>query len=85
MNKLINITFPDSLANSMKLTNSDFEREIKISSMVKLYELGKVSSGIAATALGLSRIDFLDIIGKYKVSFLDFSDLKELNSDIINA
>lgn len=85
MNRLINITYPESLANSMKLSISDFEKEIKISSMVKLYELGKVSSGIAAKVLGISRMDFLNIVSKYKVSIYDFSDIDELNSDIANA
>lgn len=85
MNRMINITYPESLANSMRLSIKDFEKEIKISSMVKLYELGKISSGIAAKVLGLSRIDFLDIVSKYKVSVIDFSDIDELNSDIANA
>lgn len=85
MKRLINITYPESLANSMKLNVRDFEKEIKMSSMVKLYELGRISSGIAAKVLGLSRLDFLDIVGQYKVSIIDFSDIDELNDDIINA
>lgn len=85
MDRLINITYPESLANSMKLSVHDFEKEIKISSMVKLYELGRVSSGIAANVLGLSRLDFLEIVGQYKVSIIDFHDIDELNNDIINA
>lgn len=85
MNRMINITYPESLANSMKLSVHEFEKEIKLSSLVKLYELGKISSGIAAKVLGLSRLDFLDIVAQYKVSIIDFSDIDELNNDIMNA
>jgi len=85
MNGLINITYPESLANSMKLSIGEFEKEIKLSAMVKLYELGRVSSGVAAKVLGLSRLDFLDIVAQYKVSIMGYSDIEELNNDIMNA
>ena len=44
MNKVINIEYPESLANSLRLSIKDFENEIKTSSLVKLFEVGKVSS-----------------------------------------
>ena len=40
MEKVINIKYPKSLANSLKLNEKEFETEIKISSLIKLYELG---------------------------------------------
>ena len=85
MRKMINIEYPESLANSLKLSSKDFEKEIKMSSMVKLFELGKVSSGTAAKVLGLSRLDFLDHIANYKVSVFNYNDLNDLNEDIANA
>ncbi len=53
--------------------------------MVKLYELGKISSGIAAKVLGLSRLYFLDHIASYKVSVFNYNDLNDINDDIANA
>ena len=85
MQGTINITYPEYLAHTLKLSNKDFETEIKISSLVKLYELGKVSSGIAAKVLGISRLDFLDLLSKYKVSVFGEYDTDELNEDIANA
>ena len=85
MHRLINISYPESLANSLKLSRDDFEKEMKMSSLVKLFELGRISSGVAAKVLGLSRLDFLDGISKYKVSLLDYSDLNDLENDIANA
>ena len=53
--------------------------------MVKLYELGKVSSGVAASVLGLSRLDFLELLAKYNVSVLCAYDTNDLEEDIANA
>lgn len=58
----ITIEYPDYLANSMRMNADDFEKEIKTSSLVKLFELGKVSSGTAAKVLQISRIDFLELL-----------------------
>jgi predicted HTH domain antitoxin len=85
MKGVINIEYPESLANSLKLTGKEFESEIKISSLVKLFELGKVSSGTAAKVLGITRIDFLDLLAKYKVSVLGQFDRDDLREDIANA
>lgn len=85
MNRMISITYPESLANSLKLSNEDFKKEIKMSSLAKLFELGKISSGTAAKVLGLSRLDFLDGVARYEVSVLDFIDSEELDNDVANA
>jgi len=53
--------------------------------LVKLFELGKVSSGVAAKVLGLSRLDFLELLAKYDVSVLGGYDTDELDEDIENA
>lgn len=85
MQKAIHVKYPESLASALKLNTKDFEKEMKMSSLVKLYEMGKISSGTAAEVLGLSRIEFLDQLANYKVSLFDFSSLDEVNEDIANA
>jgi len=85
MNRVINIEYPESLANSLRLSATDFEYEIKTSSMVKLFEIGKVSSGTAAKVLGLTRVDFLDLLSKYNVSILSQYNFNDLSEDIENA
>lgn len=82
MTKIISVEYPEYLANSLRMSESDFETEMKVSALVKLFELGKVSSGTAAKVLGISRSDFLDLLGKYKVTFFNSDDLKE---DLKNA
>ena len=82
MAEVISIEYPGYLANSMRMNKNDFENEMKVSSLVKLFELGKVSSGTAAKVLDISRIEFLDLLAKYKVEFLNVEDL---NEDLSNA
>ena len=80
----IAISYPETLAFSLKMRKQEFEREMKIISLVKLYELGKISSGIAAKILNISRPDFLAILSLYNVSY--FSTLEnDLESDFNNA
>lgn len=85
MKGTIKIEYPESLANTLRLSGKDFASEMKISSLVKLFELGKVSSGVAAGVLGLSRLDFLELLAKYNVSVLGGYDTDDLNEDIANA
>lgn len=85
MERLIAVTYPESLANSLKLADKEFEKEIKTISLIKLYELGKVSSGTAAKILGINRVDFIEKVGEYEVSIFNFHDENELNEDIANA
>lgn len=83
---MINIEYPESLANSLKLSDiDDFKSEMKTSSMVKLFEMGKVSSGIAARVLGISRVDFLELLAKYNVSMLGQLNSTDLTEEIENA
>ena len=78
----ISIKYPDYLANSMRMNKSEFGKEIKVSGLVKLFELGKISSGTASKVLELSRIEFLELLAKYNVGFLAVEDL---NEDLQNA
>lgn len=85
MKGTIKIEYPESLANTLRMSGKDFESEIKTSSLVKLFELGKVSSGVAARVLGLTRVDFLELLAKYNVSIFSAYNINDLNEDISNA
>ena len=85
MENVINVKYPRTPANSMRLNQKDFEKEVKLSSMVKLFEIGKVSSGTAANVLGLSRVDFLELLPRYNVSIFNYENYDELIEDVNNA
>jgi len=85
MERLIAINYPESLAFSLKMENQEFKNEMKIISLVKLYELGKISSGRAANLLNMNRVNFLDLLQKYNVSYFHKGLENELESDLRNA
>ncbi len=85
MEQLISINYPESLAFSLKMENQEFKSEMKIISLIKLYELGKISSGLAAKLLNMNRIDFIELLEKYNVSYFYQGLENEIESDFSNA
>ena len=81
----VSIEYPDELRVSLKYKRDEFADEIKKISLIKLYELGKISSGMAARVLNISRVDFIELLGKYKVSIFSYEDKEELLEDVRNA
>jgi len=67
------------------MENQEFKSEMKIISLIKLYELGKISSGLAAKLLNMNRIDFLELLEKYNVSYFHKGLENEIESDLSNA
>ncbi len=85
MERLITVSYPESLALSLKMGIREFENEMRVISLIKLYELGKISSGRAAKLLRLSRLEFLELLAKYNVSYFNVDSEDELESDMRNA
>jgi len=85
MEKQISVLYPESLASSLKMEDKEFVNEIKTISLIKLYELGKISSGLASKLLNMSRLDFIDLLGSYNVSYFHNGFEYEIESDFGNA
>lgn len=71
-------------AISLKEKPQSFARELQMLAAVKLYELGKLSSGRAAQLAGVTRVEFLLALGRYRVSPFDL-DAETLAEDVANA
>lgn len=80
----IAIPCPDSVLISLKETPEKFAREATKLLAVKLYEMGKLSSGKAAEFAGMSRVSFLQSLGKYGATIFDLTK-EELERDLQNA
>ncbi|MGQ9626138.1 MAG: UPF0175 family protein [Anaerolineae bacterium] len=61
------INVPETVLLAEKTDEATFARELRMLAAVKLYELGRLSSGRAAELAGLSRVEFLLALGRYKV------------------
>ncbi len=74
----ISVDVPESVLLTEKTDERAFAREIRILAAVKLYELGRLSSGRAAELAGMARVEFLLTLERYKVFPLEteLSDLE---------
>ena len=81
----IQVPFPQELAFALKMQEPELARELQRLSIIKLYELGKLSSGVAAKLLGCSRIDFLELVGEYQVSILGNPSADQIREDFEHA
>ena len=80
----LTIQYPDTFPDALGRTREQFEQEAKWAMAVKLFELKRLSSGMAAVLLGVDRVTFLLKLGDYGVPMVDLTEA-ELLSDLTNA
>ena len=61
------LDIPEKILLAEKTDEATFAREIRVLAAVKLYELGRLSSGRAAELAGMSRVEFLFTLDRYQV------------------
>jgi len=83
-NMQMQIDYPDSLPDLLQTTRPQFEAEARMAMAVKLFELKRLSSGLAAQLAGVSRVEFLLGLHRYGVPVVDL-DEAELKSDLAHA
>ena len=68
----------------MQTSRTKFEQEARMAVAVKLFELGRLSSGLAAQLAGVDRLTFLLTLHEYGVAMIDLND-DELVADVAYA
>ena len=73
MRQLI-LDVPDESLLSLHLSDEAAAAEIRLAAAVKLYELGRLSSGAAARLAGIPRVLFLSKLADYGVDTFNLSE-----------
>jgi len=81
---VLTIPYPEELLLSLKENPEQFEAEARLLLAVKLYELGKVSTGMAARLAGMGRVAFMFALGRFGLSPIGVEP-GELAEDMENA
>jgi len=80
----IRMEVPEEALISLKTDLESCARDVMVLAAVKLFELGKLSSGRAAQLADMTRVGFLLALRQYQVSpFQTTAD--ELRQDVLNA
>ncbi len=80
----LTIDYPETLPDLLQETPAELENEMRTALAVKLFELKRIPSGIAAQLAGITRVDFLLQLSKFGVSAIDMDD-DELSRDVGNV
>ena len=85
MEQLI-LDYPEGLETAVSITKNEFEAQIRLMAALKMFELGKLSSGKAARLADMPRVQFFEMCGRYQVPIVNYSAEElalELKQDIV--
>ena len=84
MNSTLTLEYPNTIPDLLHESKDQFEQEAKMAMAVKLYEMKRISSGIAAKLASIDRVTFLFKLADYEVSTTNITS-DELLQDVRNA
>ncbi len=83
MEKIV-LEIPEEVLISLKETAEEFAQDMRMLTAVKLYQMGRLSSGRAAQLAGVSRVSFLQSLARYGAPIFDLTE-EELLQDLKSA
>ena len=80
----LTIPYSEDLLLSLKSTPESFEAEARLLLATKLYELGRVTTGVGARLAGMDRVSFMFELHRFGLSPIGVEP-DELAEDVANA
>ena len=84
MENTLTIPYPDDLLLSLKVSPERFEAEARLLLAVKLYEMNRITTGLAARLAGMDRVAFFFELDKFGLSPIGV-DPDEIAMDVANG
>ena len=83
--KTVDVSVPEGFEETISTTEEEVADQVRLMAALKMFELGKLSSGHAAQLAGRTRAEFLEACGRYRVSVFNYSPEnvgEELRQDV---
>jgi len=80
----LTISYPGEILWALQQEPADFEREARVLLALKLFELGRLSTGLAANLAGVPRTAFYFLLGQHGLSPVGVEP-EELAEDLAHA
>jgi hypothetical protein len=74
----LSVKYPESIPAVINLSPEIFEKKAITAMAVKLFEIGMLTSGQAASLAGISRVEFLLSCHQFEASSVEWDDEQEL-------
>jgi predicted HTH domain antitoxin len=82
--KTITIEIPDDIPLAFAASEEDLSRQVRLAAAIFWYDQGLISQGKGAELAGLTRVEFIDALGRANVSAIQTS-VEELRAEAIQA
>ncbi len=77
----LKMKYPSGFELAVHMTKKELGYHIRLMAALKMFELGKVSYGRAAELAGMTRVDFLEICGRYNISAFNYP-IEEIEQEL---
>jgi predicted HTH domain antitoxin len=77
----ITLEVPEHVQQALNRTPGEIGRDVRLYAALMLFQLGKLSSGMAAQMAGVSRVEFLLLCGEYGISVFQYTP-EELEAEL---